>query len=311
MQEIRLEKAAILILDKPSGMTSQQAVTRVKRLLGYKKAGHSGILDPAVTGVLPIFLGRATRLAEYLSNENKQYDACAVFGRATDTQDATGVTTATGDIHALTKEAIVQALLSFVGEYWQTPPAYSAIHVDGVRAYELARKGKEVNLPARLVSIDQISVLEVDLLSDEPCVRFSVSCSKGTYIRTLCHDLGVKLHVPAHMKSLIRTKTGPFTLADAHSFESIEERKDDLLLAPERAVPDMAHLLVTDEEWQQVMHGVSLFREFDQMRADPGTLVRIHNRYGFFGAIYAVQDVGDYGVTLRPIKVFMDSEGSP
>ncbi len=311
MIDTGLQTAAIVILNKPYGMTSQQAVTRVKRLLGYKKAGHSGILDPAVTGVLPIFLGRATRLAEYLSNENKQYDACAVFGRATDTQDATGVTTATGNVHTLRKEAIVDALMSFVGEYWQTPPAYSAIHVQGVRAYELARKGQDVNLAARLVTIDHISVCEIDLDTDEPFVRFSVSCSKGTYIRTLCHDLGDKLYVPAHMKNLIRTKTGPFTLSDAHSLATIEERKEDVLLQPESAVPAMAQWIVTDEQWQQVMHGVSLQCSVEFLQAVPGTLVRIHNKYGFFGAIYAVQDVNASWLTLHAVKVFMNAEGSP
>ncbi len=306
-----LETAAIVILDKPQGMTSQQAVTRVKRLLGYKKAGHSGILDPAVRGVLPIFLGRATRLAEYLSNESKQYDACAVFGRATDTQDATGVTTATGDVHTLRREAVVDALKSFVGEYWQTPPAYSAIHVHGVRAYELARQGQDVNLSPRMVTIDHILVHEVDLSADEPFVRFSVSCSKGTYIRTLCHDLGSKLHVPAHMKNLVRTKTGPFTLADAHSLAFIEERKAQVLLSPECAVPTMAHMMVTDEQFQQVAHGAALQCGIDSMRADPGTLIRIHNRYGFLGAIYVVQDVSESWITLHAVKVFMNAEGSP
>ncbi len=300
-----LPESAIFILNKPSGMTSQQAVTRVRRFFGYKKAGHSGILDPQVTGVLPIFLGRATRLAEYISEERKHYLATVRFGWATDTQDATGQTIATGDTSTLREEQIEEALLSFVGTSMQVPPAFSAIHVDGKRAYELARRGEMVELAPRSITIYALEVEAIIIQAHEVTARFAVTCSKGTYIRTLCHDLGSRLGVPAHMASLIRTRSGPFVIEDAYTLAQMEQSGMSLLLEPYRAVASMPWLEIDDVNWRKLCCGNQLQGVFplDQIALD--SLIRIHDKNGQLGAIYKLASHDDHtAYTLLPVKVF-------
>ncbi len=301
-----LPESAIFILNKPSGMTSQQAVTRVRRFFGYKKAGHSGILDPQVTGVLPIFLGRATRLAEYISEERKHYLATVRFGWATDTQDASGQSIATGDTSRLDEGQIEEALLSFVGTSLQVPPAFSAIHVDGKRAYALARRGEMVELAPRSITIYALEIEAMSIKDNDVTARFSVICSKGTYIRTLCHDVGSKLGVPAHMASLIRLRSGPFAIDDAYTFAQMEQEGTSLLLKPDRAVASMPLLEVDDANWRKLCCGNKLQGDFplDQIALD--SLIRIHDKNGQLGAIYKLASHDDPSAyTLLPVKVFV------
>ncbi len=247
--------SGILILNKASGMTSQQAVTAVKRLLGVKKAGHSGILDPQVTGVLPVFLGSATRLAEYVTDRRKCYEAVLEFGTATDTQDATGAIVARADPAGLDERAVRNAFARFRGVLLQKPPAYSARKIAGKRAYELARAGREVDLQPRPITVFDLSIRDVHLYPGDYCVRFSIECGKGAYIRTICHDIGAAVGVPAHMRSLVRTCSGPFVLADAHLLEEVAQEKWNLVLAPDAAVEHLSVLTLTAEQMTAVRHG--------------------------------------------------------
>ncbi|MGZ4030564.1 MAG: tRNA pseudouridine(55) synthase TruB, partial [Tumebacillaceae bacterium] len=239
----------ILVVNKAPGMTSQQVVGRARRLLGIKKIGHTGTLDPDVTGVLPLCVGPATRVAEYLLDQSKAYRGEVTFGFSTNTQDASGEVLAEVEQVSLTESQIREALARFVGPILQRPPAFSAIKIAGQRAYDLARKGEEVEIPPREVTIYKLEIVDMELDLPRPKVRFDVECSKGTYVRTLCHDLGEQLGVPAHMSHLVRTRSGPFTLEQAMTLEQIEAYVADgsiqqRLLPMQTALPHMpAHTL--------------------------------------------------------------------
>ncbi len=213
-----------LNIDKPAGWTSHDVVAKIRRLLQIKRVGHLGTLDPAATGVLPICFGKGTKLASFVSDADKSYDAVLRLGEETDTQDASGVVTQSLPIpESLHSEeslaSIKEVMAEFVGPYLQTPPMYSAIKIKGVRLYKTAREGKVVERPARQVSIRSI-VFQEKHGND---IAFQVSCSKGTYIRTLCADIGAKLGVGAHLLSLRRTRTGNFDIENAVDLEAFAE----------------------------------------------------------------------------------------
>lgn len=205
---------------KPPGMSSAQAVGYVRRLLGGVKAGHAGTLDPEAAGVLPVMVGKAARLFDDLQDKEKEYVAEVAFGVATDTQDAQGVPVARGDRWP-EEAAIAAALPRFTGEILQTPPMYSALKQDGQRLYDLARKGRETVVPARKVTVHSLRLMGV---TPDHGALLSVRCSKGFYVRTLCHDLGEALGCPAHMRFLLRTRSGPFGLDTALTLEALAEK---------------------------------------------------------------------------------------
>lgn len=229
----------VLPVHKPAGLTSHDVVAKARRILGMKRIGHAGTLDPQVTGVLPICLGRATRIVEYLQELPKQYVAELTIGYSTDTEDWTGRTVERAERVSLTEADIKRALSAFVGPIQQVPPMYSAVKVDGKKLYELARQGREVERKARTVHIYEIVPLRIDAEAALPKVRFQVRCSKGTYIRTLCVDIGRKLGYPAVMSALVRTSTGNIALDRCLRLEEIEtlHREGRLL----------AHIIPTDE----------------------------------------------------------------
>ena len=202
---------------KPPGMSSAAVVGRVKRLLNVEKIGHAGTLDPEAAGVLPLMVGKATRLFDYLQDKQKGYIAEVAFGCATDTQDAQGKATAHGETYP-DEAAIRGALAAFTGELLQTPPMFSALKRDGRPLYDLARLGREVELMPRPVTVHTLQLLGI---TPRHGALVSVSCSKGFYVRTLCHDLGRALGCPSHMRFLLRTQSGAFTLQTAHTLESI------------------------------------------------------------------------------------------
>lgn len=206
---------------KPPGMTSHDVVGYLRRLFGVKRVGHAGTLDPGVPGVLPVGVGKATRLIEYLSEADKAYRAEVCFGAATDTQDDYGTVTAESSAAHLTEEAVRQALVDFVGPYRQIPPMMSAVKVGGKRLYDLARQGIDAVREPRIVQIRSVSVLRFSS-GERPTALFDVVCSKGTYIRTLCADLGERLGTVAHMSYLVRTRSGPFALDAAITLERLE-----------------------------------------------------------------------------------------
>ena len=209
----------VLNIYKPRGFTSHDVVAKLRGILKQKKIGHTGTLDPEAVGVLPVCLGNATRACELLTDKDKEYVAELLLGVKTDTQDMTGQILQESCVE-VTEQEVRMALEGFLGDYDQIPPMYSALKVNGKKLYELARAGKEVERKARSVRIHGIEVLEIDI----PRLTIRVSCSKGTYIRTLCHDLGEKLGCGAAMERLERTRSGSFVKEEAITLKELEQK---------------------------------------------------------------------------------------
>jgi len=216
----------LLLIDKPQGLTSHDVVRRVRRLLRTRRVGHAGTLDPLATGVLPVAVGEATRLVQFLMEGEKSYRATLRLGEITDTQDAEGEVLERRPLEGVTVAAVEAAARSLEGEVQQVPPMYSALKKDGVPLYRLAREGLDVPREARSIIVRRLQVLSIDL----PLVTFEVDCSKGTYVRTLCHDLGLALGCGAHMVALRRTRTGTFTEADCVTLEELEREEGEARL---------------------------------------------------------------------------------
>ena len=213
--------SGVLILDKPDGITSHDAVNKMRRIFSTKKVGHTGTLDPMATGVLPILIGGAVKASEYLMSEDKEYVAKMVLGIETDTEDTSGMTLSTSDAIPSDGE-IVSAVNSFLGDYDQIPPMYSALKVGGEKLYDKARRGETVEREARRVRVDEI---EAKKLSEREW-EIKARVSKGTYIRTLLADIGRRLGCGASMGALRRTMTGDFTLKNAYTLEEVEKAED-------------------------------------------------------------------------------------
>ncbi len=212
----------VINIHKEKGYTSHDVVAKLRGILGQKKIGHTGTLDPDATGVLPVCLGKATKLCDMLTDKSKTYETVLLLGKTTDTQDISGELLLEKETAGLTPEMVEACIRGFVGDYEQVPPMYSALKVNGKKLYELARQGIEVERKARLVVIHEIRILEMDL----PRVRMEVSCSKGTYIRTLCHDIGEKLGCGGCMEELIRTRVSRFSLEDSITLDEVAACKD-------------------------------------------------------------------------------------
>ena len=207
---------------KEKDFTSHDVVAKLRGILKQKKIGHTGTLDPQAVGVLPVCLGNATKLCELLTDKVKTYKATMILGLTSDTEDMTGKVTRVSseeEVKALGEEKVIEAINSFIGEYDQVPPMYSALKVNGKKLYELAREGKEIERKPRKVDILSIEICSINL----PNVEFNVTCSKGTYIRSLCRDIGEKLNTGGCMESLVRTKVSNFDIKDAHKLSEIEE----------------------------------------------------------------------------------------
>lgn len=212
----------IVVINKEKGFTSHDAVNVVRKIFNMRKVGHTGTLDPEATGVLPICLGKATRVSDLIMGSGKEYIAEMKLGTKTDTQDIWGEVIEQSD-KKVTEEEFASAIKSFVGEYDQIPPMYSAIKIDGKKLYEIARQGKEVERKPRRVNIDYIEILDVK----ESEARIKVGCSKGTYIRTLINDIGEKLGTYACMTSLQRTKSGVFDISEAYTLDELKNIKEN------------------------------------------------------------------------------------
>lgn len=214
----------VIVIDKPIGKTSHDLVYFVRRLLGIKKVGHTGTLDPDASGVLPICIGKGTKAADMLTASDKAYRAQLVFGMTTDTLDASGEILTEQPVNA-SREEIENAIMGFIGEIEQIPPMFSAIKQNGKKLYELARKGVTVERKSRKVNIDNIDILEID--TQNYTATIDVYCSKGTYIRTLCEDIGMKLGCGAYMNTLVRTKSGKFSIEKAYTPEMLMKMKEE------------------------------------------------------------------------------------
>ena len=208
----------VLNIRKEKGYTSFDVVAKLRGILRMKKIGHTGTLDPEAEGVLPVVLGKATKLVDLLTEKQKTYEALLHLGLETDTQDMTGKVLREQPVN-VTEEEVIAVIRSFLGEQQQIPPMYSALKVDGKKLYELAREGKTVERKPRTVHFYEIEIKKIEL----PYIRFSVTCSKGTYIRTLCHDIGQKLGCGGCMEELIRTRSGIFDLEDSMTLAQVEE----------------------------------------------------------------------------------------
>ena len=271
----------IINVYKEQGFTSHDVVAKMRGILKQKKIGHTGTLDPMAEGVLPVCLGKATRLCDMLTDKTKTYEAVMLLGRETDTQDTTG--TVLAEYPVLVDDSMAEeADLSFLGHYDQIPPMYSALKVDGKKLYELARAGKEVERKARPVEILDIHVDRMEL----PRVTMTVTCSKGTYIRTLCYDIGRKLGCGGCMESLLRTQVSGFYLKDSLTLSRIQELRDEGTLEN--------HILAVDK----------VFSEYPAFRMKPDFDKLVHNGNPF----YRSQAEGDSRLPDGPVRVY-DSKG--
>ncbi|UII57455.1 tRNA pseudouridine(55) synthase TruB [Cytobacillus spongiae] len=256
----------ILPLFKPKGMTSHDCVFKLRKILRTKKVGHTGTLDPDVTGVLPICIGRATKVAEYITDAGKAYEGEVTIGFSTTTEDASGDVVAERKVSgSLKREDILAVIQSLTGEIQQTPPMYSAVKVNGKRLYEYARQGIEVERPTRKVTIYSIELLDDrDVFTGETITfKFRVSCSKGTYIRTLAVMMGEQLGYPAHMSELTRIQSSSFAVKDCLTFTEIEEHMekgtiDDVLRPLEMALSHLPKYQINDTVAEKVKNGAVL-----------------------------------------------------
>ena len=310
----------IINVKKEAGFTSRDAVSKLSGILHQKKIGHTGTLDPEATGVLPMCLGSATRISELLMQDQKEYQAVMKLGIVTDTQDTTGVVLqqtelAEDDFCRITSEEALQPLIAgFIGEQDQLPPMYSAKRVGGVRLYDLAREGKTVERKPARIEIFSIDVTGVDPVAQT--ISLTVCCSKGTYIRTLIHDLGEKMGCGAAMASLVRTRSGMFRIDDAHTLSEIEAARDvgtlsELILPTDLALTRYQKLQVLPEGVHYLMNGNPLREELCTLAAEEGTekdgflpdaCYRVYDAEGLFRAVYRYQASAKNFV---PVKMFL------
>lgn len=295
----------IINIHKEAGFTSHDVVAKMRGICRQKKIGHTGTLDPQATGVLPVCLGSATKLCDMLTDKDKEYVAELLLGQVTDTQDTTGQVLEEHPV-TVSEEAVREAVSSFVGDYNQIPPMYSALKVNGKKLYELARAGKEVERAARPVYISEIEILEIKL----PVVKMRVACSKGTYIRTLCADIGEKLGCGGTMQSLVRTKVADFALEEAVTLSELQQLRDAekleaVLLPVDKVFADCPALHV-QEKWRKLIDNGNSFyanQTLENHTYPAGDWVRVYREDGSFVGVYAYDNSRKW---YKPVKMFLD-----
>ena len=288
---------------KERGFTSHDVVAKLRGILKQKKIGHTGTLDPEAEGVLPVCLGKATKVCELLTDKDKTYQAVLLLGMETDTQDTTGTVTARVPVTA-SEEDVREAVQSFTGSYDQIPPMYSALKINGKKLYDLARAGKEVERKARTVQIHEIRIEEIAL----PRVTMTVTCSKGTYIRTLCYDIGRKLGCGGCMEKLLRTRVERFTLEEAYTLSQIEKIRDEgqleeILTPVDRLFSQYPLFQAVSEAEKRLENGNPLLcEELTEVKEPERGPVRIYAADGRFSGIYQYDPkIHRY----RPVKMFL------
>jgi tRNA pseudouridine55 synthase len=306
----------IIPINKPQGWTSHDVVARMRRILSIKRIGHTGTLDPAVTGVLPLCVGRATRLVEYIQDLPKEYEASLTIGYSTDTEDSTGVVTESIDCVELNLEQVKQALHQFVGTIHQVPPMYSALKHNGKRLYELAREGKQVERAPREVAIHKIQLLKYHHGDNYPEIHIRVSCSKGTYIRTLCVDIGRKLGYPAVMSGLVRTATGGITLDRCFTLEEIEQRMEQgtirsVIFPVDEAIDHIPAIVLEQSLVHRALYGqivpVPEHCVHSWRMNEKDMNVRLYDESHIFLGIFSLNAES---LMLKPVKVFYPADMS-
>jgi tRNA pseudouridine55 synthase len=297
----------ILNINKATGMTSHDVVAKIRRLLKQKRVGHAGTLDPLASGVLPICVGQATRVAEYLSESGKAYLATIVFGSVTDTYDAEGTIVRTASTDGLSSSSVEEALQHFVGPQMQVPPRYSAIKLQGQPAYKRARAGEEVELVPRPVMIYKLELMKWE----PPTATLAVECSKGTYIRSLAYDLGAYLGCGAYLAALIRTRSGPFLLAASVTLEQLAavpaSEIASLLYPADKALEDYPHLILDSATIERVQHGSAFTYALDGQAGakQTRTTARVYSDDGRFVAIAEWDPAQN---VWKPRKVFVPGD---
>jgi tRNA pseudouridine55 synthase len=311
------------IIDKPAGLTSHDVVARVRKIIGERRVGHTGTLDPFATGVLVILVGRATRLAQFLSGAEKEYQATIRLGYATDTGDVTGTraptnfTTETGRTTEFHREEIETAMASLRGEIEQTPPMYSAKKIGGRKLYELARRGEKVERQPVRINVGEFEVISkngsfLKMNDDETAdLRVRVVCSAGTYIRTLAEDFGKQLGVGAHLVELRRTRAGSFRIDDATTLEQLAELSESKLteskvISPDAVLSHLPAIELTADEVTRTIHGVDVSADDRKLNWAGGQAIRLRS------ADQQLIAVGSYDESRRVIhpKIVVSGERS-
>lgn len=309
--------SGIINVYKEKGFTSHDVVAKLRGIFRQKKIGHTGTLDPDAEGVLPICLGKATRVCDLLTNKDKEYEAVLLLGKTTDTQDITGEVLKESPV-SCSEDEIRKIIAGFVGDYSQIPPMYSALKINGKKLCDLARTGVSVERKPRSVQIFSIDILEIEF----PRIKMRVHCSKGTYIRTLCHDIGETAGCGGCMESLLRTRVAEFEVEDARKLSEIEARVQKVLAQhPERelAKEDFTELIKNTDSVFLQYPGVSVKEEFSKLlyngnplypqwilnweEAYKGENVRVYDAKHAFVGIYRWDDVRK---DIRPVKIFME-----
>ena len=288
---------------KPSEMTSHDVVSFIRRTFNMKKVGHTGTLDPNAAGVLPICIGKATRVAEYFDDFNKSYRGEITLGSSTDTQDMYGVVLETSD-KKVTEDEINAVFEQFKGDMKQTPPMYSAIKIDGKKLYELAREGKTIERKQRDITIYDIEILKN---YNNERILFDVDCSKGTYVRTICNDIGERLGTLGHMSFLMRTKVGNFCIKEAYTLDELEKLKEKDMLETTLLPLDTALLQYESIEFSEsnsksLKNGLKLRVDNSENKYTPDQLVRVYSESEFIGVGTFVFSEGETYLKMK--KVF-------
>lgn len=298
----------IINVYKEKGYTSHDVVAILRKIAGQKKIGHTGTLDPDATGVLPVCLGRATKVCDLLTDHDKTYEAVLLLGKTTDTQDISGEILKEQPTDHLNEAEVTKVIENFKGTYDQIPPMYSALKVNGKKLYELAREGKTVERKSRKVTIYQIHIKKIQL----PRVRMEVTCSKGTYIRTLCHDIGNRLGTGGCMEELTRTKVGRFELKDSLKLEELRDlaqngRLEDALIPLDQMFSELQSVVPAEEYISKAYNGNDFFK--NQLSEDgkfcSGEKVRVYDAQGHFIGVYRYMEDRKM---FHLVKMFLDPE---
>lgn len=292
--------SGVLVVDKPIGLTSHDVVQIIRRGTGIRRAGHTGTLDPRASGVLVILIGPAVRLSEFVSASDKRYQATIRLGSSTDTYDGDGQITSTSEIGDISEDEFDEVLQTFVGEMEQVPPPYSAVKVKGRKAYEIARKGEEVELEPRMVNVYSLEILEWA----PPEAVIDVYCSSGTYVRSLANDLGKALGSGAHLVGLRRTKSGRFTLRDAVQLRRLQEAFDAgdwyrFLIPAAEALSDWPMIELDADAMELVRHGHRIPAEAGAKGWARGVSQQ--------GDLVALLEVNEESLEWQPRKVFFQT----
>ena len=295
------ELSGLVIINKEEGITSQGVVNRVKRIFGAAKAGHTGTLDPMATGVLPVLIGRGVKASEFMLTSNKHYGATLLLGVTTDTEDVTGTVLTECEV-SLAEDEVLSTISSFVGEIMQTPPMYSALKVGGQKLCDLARRGETVEREARPVTVYSIDARKIN----DREYYLDVVCSKGTYIRTLCADIGAALGVGGTMKTLERLSASGYSIDVAHTLtelEAMSREEREALIYPVEDVFKKYELVVLPEFFARLAHsGLEIYLHKIKKSYEVGTVLRIADSNGFF-AVGEVREFED-GPAIKPIRQF-------